>query len=286
MATPINNTASITYGYGRSGTDSAVSNTVTTNLIEDYAISAYKISNNLAFRVGENITYQIHISNDGTMDLYNVTVSDDLGGTGFPLSFLEGSATLNINGVSTTITPTTVNPLVFTIPSVLPAGERAVITYVARVSSSLDTSVEFITNTATISANEGSQTGTVISVSPNPSVTLERAEYAEVIVTKNVSSNEVVVGETFSYTITLSNSGNLDATGVIVTDTLPDGFVISSISSLSNGVQRVFQPTEYSVDASTNTLTLTSGTADTITVPAAINGNNGTTVITVTGSIQ
>jgi uncharacterized repeat protein (TIGR01451 family) len=126
----------------------------------------------------------------------------------------------------------------------------------------------------------------VISVSPNPQVTLERAEYAEVSVTKNVSSNEVVVGETFSYTIILSNSGNLDATGVIVTDTLPDGFVISSISALTGGVQRIFQPDEYSVDSTTNTLTLTSGSVETITVPAAVNGNNGTTVITITGSIQ
>lgn len=286
MATPINNTASITYGYGRSGTDSAVSNTATTNLIEDYAISAYKLSNNQAFRVGENITYQIHVSNDGTLDLYNVTVSDNLGGTGLPLTFLDGSATLNINGVNTTITPTTVNPLVFTIPSVLGAGERAVITYVARVSSSLDTSIQEITNTATISANEGSVTGPVITVSPNPQVTLERAEYAEVSVTKNVSSNEVVVGETFSYTLTLSNSGNLDAFGVIVTDTLPDGFVVSSIIALTNGVQRVFQPSEYSVDPVTNTLTLTSGSAETITVPAAVNGNSGMTIITITGAIQ
>ena len=286
MATPINNTASITYGYGRSGSDSAVSNTATTNLIEDYAISAYKISNNLTFRNGENITYQIHISNDGTMDLYNVTVSDNLGGVTNPLSFLDGSATLNINGVNTTIIPTSINPLVFTIPSVLPAGERAIITYVARVNSSLDASVEFITNTATISANEGSTTGTPIVVSPDPTVTISRAEYAEVAVTKNVSSNEIVVGETFSYTITLSNSGNLDATGVIITDTLPNGFVISSITSLSNGTQRVFQPDEYSVDPSTNTLTLTTGATETISVPAAVNGNSGLTIITITGSIQ
>ena len=285
MSTPINNTASITYGYGRSGSDSAVSNTATTNLIEDYAISAYKISNNQSFRVGENITYQIHISNDGTLGLYNVTVSDNLGGSGNPLIFVEGSATLNINGVNTTITPTSLNPLVFTLPSVLNAGERAIITYIARVNSSLPTTIESITNTATISANEGSSTGSPIVVTPDPFVTLPRAEYAEVLITKNVSANEVVVGDTFSYTLTLSNYGNLDATGVIVTDTLPTGFVISSITSLTNGVQRVFQSTEYSVDSS-NTLTLTSGSAETITVPAAVNGNSGTTIITITGSIQ
>ncbi|MBQ7917735.1 MAG: DUF11 domain-containing protein [Clostridia bacterium] len=286
MATPINNTASITYGYGRSGTDSAVSNTATTNLIEDFAISAYKLSNNEFFRVGENITYQVHISNDGTLDLYNVTMSDNLGGTGNPLSFVEGSATLSIGGVTSSITPTTLNPLVFTIPSVLVAGENAIITYVARVSSSLPQEVETITNEVIVSANEGSVTGPQILVSPNPTDTISRAEYAEVQLTKNVSASEVSVGDTFSYTLTLSNSGNLEATGVIVTDTLPDGFVIDSITSVTNGVQRVFQPTEYSVDATTNTLTLTTGAAETISVPAAVNGNNGVTVITITGSIQ
>ena len=286
MATPINNTASITYGYGRSGTDSAVSNTATTNLIEDYAISAYKLSNNQSFRVGENITYQLHISNDGVLDLYNVTMSDDLGGTGNPLTFIDGSATLSIDGITTVLTPTTINPLVFTIPSVLNAGQNAIITYVARVNSSLPQEIESITNTVIVSANEGSVTGQQIVVNPNPTTTITRAEYAEVQVTKNVSVSEVSVGDTFSYTLTLSNSGNVDATGVIVTDTLPEGFVISSITSLTGGIQRVFQPTEYSVDPSTNTLTLTTGSVETITVPAAVNGNSGTTVITITGSIQ
>ena len=285
MPTPINNVASITYGYGRSGSDSAVSNTATTNLIEDYAISAYKLSNNQSFRVGENITYQIHISNEGTLDLYNVTMSDDLGGTGNPLVFVEGSGTLSINGVTTLITPTTINPLVFTIPSVLPAGENAIITYVARVNSSLSQDVELITNTVIVSANEGSTTGQQIFVNPNPTASLPRAEYAEVQITKNVSVNEVSVGDTFSYTLTLSNSGNVDATGVIVTDTLPEGFVIDSITSITGGIQRVFQPTEYTVDGA-NTLTLTTGSTETISVPAAVNGNNGTTIITITGSIQ
>ena len=286
MATPINNTASITYGYGRSGSDSAVSNTATTSLIEDYAISAYKLSNNQSFRVGENITYQVHISNDGVLDLYNVTMSDDLGGTGNPLTFVDGSATLSINGLTSVLIPTTINPLVFTIPSVLVAGENAIITYVAKVNSSLPQDVNDITNTVIVSANEGSVTGQQILVTPNPTTTITRAEYAEVQITKNVSASEVSVGDTFSYTLTLSNSGNIEATGVIITDTLPEGFVISSITSVSGGIQRVFQPTEYSVDSSTNTLTLTTGAAETITVPAAVNGNSGTTVVTITGSIQ
>lgn len=285
MAT-INNIASVTYSFGRSETASAVSNTATTNLIEEYSISGTKITNNETFRNGENLTYQISISNDGTSSLYNVTVSDDLGGSTNPLTFLDGSGTYNINGITAGLIPTGVRPLVFVLPSPLASGETATITFIARVSSGLDSSVESITNTATITANEDSTTGTSITVSPNPTVTISRGEFADVTLTKDVSSSQITTGETFSYKITLSNSGNLDATGIIITDTLPDGFVIDSIISETDGVTTTFSASDYSVDSSTNTLTLPSGSTLSITVPASSNGVNGTTVVTITGSIS
>lgn len=286
MATTINNTASVTYAYGRSETASAVSNTATTSLIEEFSISGSKITNNETFRNGENITYQITVSNDGTSSLYNVTISDDLGGETNPLTFLDGSGTYNINGITAGIIPTSVRPLVFVLPSPLASGETATLVFVARVSSALDDSVESITNTATITANEGSTTGDSISVTPSPTVSISRGEFADVTLTKSVSSAQVTSGETFSYTITLSNSGNLDATGLIITDTLPDGFVISSITSETNGTVTTFSASDYEVDTSTNTLTLPSGSTLSITVPASSGGTSGTTVVTITGAIS
>lgn len=286
MATQINNSATAVYGYGRNSRDSASSNVATTNLITEYAISGYKESLNSAFRAGENITYYVHISNDGTSPLYNVTVSDDLGGSGTPLSFVESSAVLNLNGSNQTITPTSVNPLTFVLPSALAAGDLATLTYVARVNSGISDDVTEITNTATIQANEGSSTGSLISVSPSPTVTLELEDYANVTMSKSVSTNEITVGETFSYTITLSNSGNLDATGVIITDILPTNFTISSITSVTNGVLTTFDTGDYTVDPTTNTLTLpNTSSAQTITVPATTSAGDGTTIVTITGSI-
>ena len=285
MATIINNTASITYNYGRSESGSAISNTATTNLIEEFSISGTKLSNNQTFRNGENITYQISVTNDGTSSLYNVTVSDDLGGMTTPMTFLDGSGTYSVNGITSFIIPTSVNPLTFVLPSPLAAGETAIITYVARVSSGLSETVETIVNTASISANEGSETGAVITVIPSPSNTIVRGDFADVTLTKNVSSSQITSGEEFSYTITLSNSGNLDATGVIVTDTLPDGFNITSITSETNGVTTTYSPSDYTVDPGTNTLTLPTGGILTLSVPAADGGLSGTTVVTITGSI-
>ena len=283
MATQINNSVSATYAYGRSGSDSAVSNVATTNLIEEYAISGYKQSLNSSFRPGENVTYLIGVRNDGTSPLYSISVTDDLGGSTNPLSFLEGSARLNIGGVSTTLIPTSVDPLTFTLTQSLSEGETATITYVARVNSVLGTDVTQITNTATITAREGSVTGSVITVTPSPTNTLNLEDYAVLNITKDVSSNEVLPGELFAYTVTLENSGSLDATNVVLTDTLPAGFVISSITSLSDGTLTTFDTSDYSVDPTTNTLTLPIGTDKSIVVPGSSGGVAGVTTVTITG---
>lgn len=285
MATTINNTASATYNYGRSESGSAISNTATTNLIEEYSISATKLSNNQTFRNGENITYQVAVTNDGTSSLYNVTVTDNLGGTPSPMTFLDGSATYNVNGITSFIIPASINPLTFVLPSPLASGETAIITYIARVSSGLGENVDIIVNTATITANEGSETGEVITVTPSPSNTIIRGDFADVTITKNVSASQITNGEPFSYTITLSNSGNLDATGVIITDTLPEGFEIISVTSETNGVTTTYSASDYTIDPSTNTLTLPTGGSLSLSVPSAIGGLSGTTVVTITGSI-
>ena len=286
MATLINNSASATYGYGREGQGSVISNVATTSLIEDFAISGTKTALKTDFRPGENITYQIYIRNDGTEPLYNVTVSDDLGGVNNPLSYIVGSASLNLNGLNSAITPTDLRPLTFVLPGVLNAGSQATITYIARVSSILPTTTDSIVNSSSITANEGSATGALISVDPVPTATITLEDFALLSITKDVSETEIVPGQSFSYTITLENSGNLDANGVVVTDVLPEGFDISSITLLSEGVTTVLDPTDYSVDSATNTLTIPSGSALSISVPAADATGSGSVVITITGSIN
>ena len=286
MATQINNTAIATYGYGRSGQASATSNIATTSLIEEYAISGYKMSLNSTFRPGENITYVVYVRNDGTEPLYNVQITDDLGGSNNTLSFVENSASYNYNGENNPISPVVNDDnIVFTLPQSLAGGDQATITYVMKASPFLGSAVQTITNTATITANEGSAVGTQISVTPVPSVSLPIEDFADVAVNKVVSANEITPGQQFSYTLTLSNSGNLEATGVTITDVLPTGFTITSITSVSGGVLTTLTPSDYKVDPETNTLTIPEGDTVSLTVPAAVGGTPGTTVITITGSI-
>ncbi len=286
MATQINNTASVTYGYGRSSQSSAVSNVATTNLIEDFAIFGSKTPLNLTYRPGENITYQVYVRNDGTQPLYNITIADNLGGTGTPLSYVAGTGSVNIAGVNSSITPTITNPLTFILPSPLDAGEQATLTFVMRVNPSLSGDVTEIINTATISANEGSTSGAVITVDPAPTSTITLEDFALVTIDKAVSSNEVFPGQAFDYIITLENSGVLNAEGVVVTDVLPDGFVVNSITATSNGTQTTYNTGDYTIEPATNTLTLPTGSGAEIVVPAAVGGVNGVTVVQITGTIS
>ena len=286
MATQINNSASATYSYGRSSVNNASSNIATTSLIQEYAIFGIKETLNSGYRPGDNITYMINVRNEGTSPLYSVTISDDLGGSTNPLLYVEGSAMLNLNGTNSSITPTSTDDnLVFTLPQALQAGDLATVTYVAKASALLSPTEGSITNTATITAKEGSESGETITVTPNPSVTLNLDDYADIVMNKAVSANEIVPGQSFSYTITLENSGNLIANNVVLTDVLPTGFTISAITAVSGGVETQYNVGDYTLDAPSNTLTLPTGSGTAISVPAAVGGTPGLTTITITGSI-
>ena len=285
MAT-INNSASAVYGYGRDNQDTAVSNVATANLLEQFSLSGVKNVQNPSFRPGEVLSYYITATNTGTDNLYNLTFSDDLSGAGNQLTFIDGSAYLNFNGQISPIVPTSVNPLTFVIPNVIVSGDIATVDFLVRVNSSVPNTVNEITNSATITANEGSPTGALLTLSPNPTVTILREEYASVTITKSISDTNITEGEPFSYTLELENSGNLPATGVVITDVLPAGFVISSITSTTNGVTTTFASSDYSVDPTTNTLTLPTNPAVEIIVPANGNGGVGLTTIVITGQIN
>ncbi len=286
MATQINNSASVTYGYGRDSQSSAVSNVATTNLVEDFAIFGSKTPLQLEYRPGENVTYQVYVRNDGTQPLFNVTISDNLGGAGNPLSFVAGSGSVNIGGTNSQITPTSTNPLTFVLPSSLAAGEQATVTFVMRVDPSLSAAVNEITNTATITANEGSAAGAAISVTPAPTATITLEDFALLSLDKLVSSNEIFPGQPFDYTINIENSGILEARGVVVTDVLPAGFVVNSITATTGGVQTTYTAGDYTVDPQTNALTLPTGSGAEIVVPAAVGGVNGLTTVRITGTIS
>lgn len=286
MATQITNTASATYSFTGGGTDNAVSNEAVATLLDEYAISGTKTSNNTSFRPNSNITYIITVKNTGTGTLYNVNVTDNLGGgTPTVMSFVTGSGRLIIDGTVTTITPTSTSPsLVFALPNPLQSGETAIITFVTLVSSG--SSIQNVTNEASITANGGSTTGPSVSVDVNPSITLPIENYALVSLYKEVSTDTISVGSPFTYTFSLRNSGNSEATNVVITDVLPENFTISEITVTTGGTTQTLTTSDYTYDSSTRTLTIPTGSTVSLTVPAKTGSKDGETTVNVTGTIS
>ena len=280
----INNSASATYGYGRDRQDSAISNVATANLIEQYALSGSKIVQNTYFRPGEILSYYISTTNTGTDPLYNLSINDALGDNDTILSYVDGSAYLTLNGVISQIIPSSTNPLTFNIPTTFEPGDIATVNFLVRVNSSISPDITEITNTATISATPTPENENPISATA--STTINREEYAEVTITKSVSTQNITEGVPFTYTLELENSGNLPAYNVVVTDVLPENFEVLSITSTTNGVSTTYTADDYTVDPTTNTLTLPTNPAVEITVPASDNGGVGLTTIVITGRIN
>ena len=285
MPTQITNTASSTYSFGSGRVSSATSNVASTTLLAQYQIEATKTAQVSTYRAGDNVPYILELKNTGTSAVYNVSISDNLGGGG-ELDYVTGSAYIINNGVLTQVTPTSTSPLEITVIDEMPSESDIIVLYTARVDPNLASTIGDITNTVTLTAFETAG-GTEISDLPTPTATITRESYALVQMTKVVSSSEIRVGVPFSFYITLENSGNIDATDIVITDILPANFTINSITSNTGGAITNFTSSEYTLDLPSNTLTMPSSSSSlTITVPSASSSSGNQTIVTITGQIS
>ena len=290
MPTPLNNQASISYTYdGAAAPEVANSNTTITTLLDEYSLLGTKNALVTTFRPGQQVSYVVRLENSGRGDLYNLTVTDNLGDTGIPtpLSYQTGSARLYINGTEVPITPTVgIDSIVCTYPGPFPAGSVALLVYTARVREDLGPNVNTITNTVFACAKGGSPSGALVYVSPNPYAVLVRESYADVSIYKQADKQNVVSGDTLTYTFTLTNRGDKDATGVVLQDALPSGFTVSSVSVENGGVVTNYEPGQYSIDPETNTITLPTSSGAPIVVPAATASGPSVVTIVVAGTVS
>ena len=280
MATILNNSATLTYNSG-ANTGSAASNVVSTSLLDSYSLAVEKFTANDSWRPGENITYLVTVTNTGTQPLYAVEITDDLGGVA-TLDYVVNSALIVNGSAVTAVTPTNTNPLTIPLSSVLQSGESVTVLYVAQVSTTVSDALQTITNTVSASARQESATGTVVTAQPD-SVTIDREDFADISIAKSVDKAVISSGDTLTYTFTIENTGNIPATNVVITDTLPTGFAITSIQSVTDGVTTVYNATDYTVSAD-NTLILPTGGV-TITVPAGTQAGAGVTTVIVEGIV-
>ncbi|MDO6760812.1 gliding motility-associated C-terminal domain-containing protein [Tamlana sp. 2_MG-2023] len=241
------------------------------DIIADLSLSKTVVNNNTSPVVGEQITFEITLTNDGPNTATDVEVSDLLP-SGF--DYVSYSAT------SGTYTPSTGLWNV----GIITDGDTQTLLVDAIVMPSTGTTDEYL-NISEVTASDildsdstpGNNVPTEddqdsILITPQP-------EISDLSLVKTVTNGNTspLVGDQITFQITVTNDGPQDATGVEVTDLLPSGFDYISYSS-----------TEGMYDVSTGIWslgTIISGTTEILLVDVLVKQTGGfTNIAEVTAS--
>lgn len=255
-------------------------------------LSATKTAVMNDYTQNDDVTYVISVVNSGNTPVSGVTVTDNLGAypfgdtTLYPLTYVEGSARLYINGVlQAAPTVTAGPPLVFSGISI-PAGGNMILIYEADVNAFAPLgSEDSIVNTATI-------TGTNLPSTLTVSETVTPQSEPLLSITKSISPVLVAENGTVTYTFVIQNQGNAPA-DVAANVTLTDTFdpILSNLVVQLNGVE-LAQGTGYTYAITEGDFATVPGV---ITVPAATFTQDaetgawiitpGVATLTVTGTV-
>ncbi|HEX4955293.1 MAG TPA: hypothetical protein VF017_18035 [Thermoanaerobaculia bacterium] len=167
---------------------------------------------------GSTLTYNLTVANAGPSDATAATVSDTL-----PSALTLTSVTPSQGTCAPTTTAFTCSL------GVLAAGGNASIVLQTTVSSS---AAGTVTNTATVAAGTGDVDPAAANNSSQAFTTV--LGQANLVLTKADAPDPVVAGNSLVYTLTATNNGPGEATGVVLTDPLPG--VLTLISSSPPGL--------------------------------------------------
>lgn len=216
------NQASSTFTFtppdGRLLTGNAVSNTVTI-AVSAPNLAVVKSTPSTAAALGDTIAYSVSITNTGIDAVNNVLLSDP---TPDGSAFVPGS--VSVNGVPFP----NANPASGVAIGTLASGADAVVSYsVTVIAVPTDASID---NQASISYTSGVFSGSTWS---NPvAVPVFQPNLSAL---KSASTSNATVGDTVTYTISVSNTGNYGA-NLTVTDNIPSGTTFVTNSVLINGL--------------------------------------------------
>jgi len=255
-------------------------------------VSVQKTAVSTGYGAGDTLSYAVSLVNAGPADVSGLTVTDDLGAyehdgtTLYPLSYVDGTARLIVNGaLQPAPTVTAGPPLVFSGINI-PAGGSAVLVYEADVTGCAPLAPDSeITNTVTV-------TGGGVSVPLTASATVESLDSAELFISKALSPCVVPANGEITYSFELTNTGNTEA-GAADEAVVSDDFdpILSDIAVSFNGTAWT-RAVQYSYDEATGAFATLPGQ---ITVPAASYTQNadgtwtvepGTATLTVSGTIK
>ena len=253
------NFATLSYSGGTTN-----SNTVTGELLEAVSVTKTAVVENYA--AGEDVTYVITMINSGDTAVSGLTLTDDLGGytyaggTVWPLSYVDGSARLYINGTLQASPGVTAGPPMIVTGISVPAGGNVTLVYEAAVTgfAPLAAGAEIV-NTVSVA-----ETVRLIDVTASETIAAEEA--AELNISKAVSPTAVSPNGQLTYTFVIENVGNTAATAgdaAVLTDVFDP--ILEGLTVTYNGVTWA-EGTNYTYEETSGTFTTLAGQ---ITVPAA-----------------
>lgn len=296
MPQTITNNAQIEYQYETVNNTISLetqTNYVTTNIVKNN-ITVLKTSSKDHFGPNDTIIYNLFISNNSSSSIHNIEIAETLSEF---IKYIPNSSNITLSdGITTQITdsndPNDIErPIVgyiidndktaldnafgFKINSIEP-NSTTLISFSVKVSNNkiLPESI----SSSSILSYSSSKDNISRTVVESNTVTLNKA-YALLNAVKSVDKTTAFSGDSLTYTITLSNQGNVNALNVHITDSLPNNFELSSVDLV---IADLPYKIGYRVDEN-NTLTVPASTCEPgFCVPA----NSDDSVLTIKGIIN
>lgn len=165
--------------------------------------------------IGDNVTFTLTVTNNSTLDAATNVVVTDLLPSGFTYVSHSGGTYDHTTGKWTIANLSTTS--------------TSVLTIIAKINTT-----GIYTNNAEVTADQSDLNQ---NNNKSASTVFPRQRSANLQINKEVNEHTPLVGGTIIFTITAYNSGPEDATGVVVQDILPFGFVYQSHSggTFTNG---------------------------------------------------
>ena len=211
-------------------------NTTNSNIAYGEILDVLSVAKNAvdtSYSTNGLLTYVVTVRNTGSSTVTNVTLTDNLGGytfgtgTVYPLTPVESSVRLFINGVLQPNPTVSAGPPLTISGISIPAGADAVIVYQANANQYANPNVGgTITNTVTVTGNDITETLTASS-------TVQAETEPLLSITKSISPTQVVDNDSVTYTFVIQNTGN---TAVTASDTtsVTDTFTMSGGHTCGN----------------------------------------------------